>query len=47
MARNWLKIDWKGWLIVAWVLWFGTLYAQMVVRQRGGKFQQVIGSKTP
>jgi hypothetical protein len=31
--------------MVVWVLWFGTLYAQMVVRQRSAKFQQVVGAK--
>jgi hypothetical protein len=30
-------IDWRGWIIVAWVVWFGLLYGKMVVEQRGGK----------
>jgi hypothetical protein len=28
-------IDWRAWVSLAWVLWFGFLYAKMVVEQRG------------
>ena len=30
-------LDWRGWLILAWVVWFGLLYGKMVVEERGGK----------
>lgn len=28
------KVDWRGWLLVGWVLWFGTLYVLMMLRER-------------
>ncbi|CAN5916171.1 hypothetical protein BH23PLA1_BH23PLA1_15770 [soil metagenome] len=28
-------IDWRAWLIVAWVGWFGMQYTSMVLEQRG------------
>jgi hypothetical protein len=28
-------IDWRGWLALAWVVWFGVLYGKMVVERRG------------
>lgn len=27
-------IDWRGWLMVGWAAWFGTLYALMMLRER-------------
>ena len=27
-------IDWRGWLALAWALWFGWLYTLMVVHER-------------
>src|SRR4051794_33578026 len=33
------RLDWRGWLAVAWVAWFGILYAQMVVEQRADKLR--------
>jgi hypothetical protein len=33
-------IDWRGWLMVAWVAWFGWLYARMVLEARGQKLLQ-------
>jgi hypothetical protein len=29
--------DWRGWIILAWVVWWGLLYGTMVVEKRGGK----------
>jgi hypothetical protein len=29
--------DWRAWLVLAWVAWFGWLYGKMVVEQRGGR----------
>ncbi len=31
--------DWRGWLALAWVLWFGWLYSLMVLET---KFPQVL-----
>ena len=36
------NVDWRGWLALAWVAWFGVLYGTMVVEQRGGKFRQIV-----
>jgi hypothetical protein len=30
-------VDWRGWVALAWVVWFGLLYGRMVVERRGGK----------
>ncbi len=29
-------IDWRAWLTLAWVVWFGLLYGRMVIEQRAG-----------
>jgi hypothetical protein len=29
-------VDWRGWIALAWVVWFGVLYGKMVVESRGG-----------
>ncbi len=29
------RVDWRGWLALAWALWFGLLYARMVLDERG------------
>lgn len=34
--------DWRCWLALAWALWFGLLYAGMVVDQRGGKIRGML-----
>jgi hypothetical protein len=40
---------WRQWIVVAWVIWCGTLYGKMVVEQRGAKLQawivQVTGAR--
>ena len=36
-------IDWKNWLILAWVLAVSGLYARMVVIERGGKVRALLG----
>jgi hypothetical protein len=35
-------IDWRGWLALAWALWFGWQYALMVVEARGAKARGLI-----
>ena len=30
-------IDWRGWIVLAWVIWFGLLYGKMVVEQARGQ----------
>jgi hypothetical protein len=39
--RRW-PFDWRGWIILAWVVWFGLLYGKMVIEQRGGKLKEWI-----
>jgi hypothetical protein len=36
------KADWRGWLALAWVVWFGLHYGKMVVEQRGGKLRDAV-----
>ena len=36
------SFDWKGWLILAWVLWFGLSYGKMVLVQRSDKFSNLV-----
>jgi hypothetical protein len=35
-------LDWRGWLALAWVVWFGVQYAQMVVARRGDKVRAML-----
>jgi hypothetical protein len=35
-------IDWRGWVLVVWVVWFGLLYARMVIEQRSQRFREMI-----
>ena len=30
-------IDWRGWLALAWVVWFGLLYGKTVIESRGAR----------
>ncbi len=39
-------IDWRAWLALAWVLWFGLLYGRMVIEQRGGKVRAAVSGLT-
>jgi hypothetical protein len=33
--RHWLlRCDWRGWLALGWVLWFGWLYGLMVLETK-------------
>lgn len=34
--------DWRGWLALAWVVWFGLLYGKTVVEARGSKVRAAI-----
>jgi len=38
------KIDWRGWITLAWVLWFGWLYTLMVLQQRGSGLRKAIAT---
>ena len=40
------RIDWRAWLTLAWVVWFGILYGKMVVEQRGEKIRAALGVGT-
>jgi len=35
-------IDWRGWIVLAWALWFGILYTKMVVETRGHRVRNMI-----
>lgn len=39
--------DWRGWLALAWALWFGWQYAKMVIDVRGAKAHQLIRAAAP
>ncbi len=39
-------IDWRGWLALAWVAWFGLLYGKMVFERRGDKLRAVVPGLT-
>jgi hypothetical protein len=34
--------DWKGWIVLAWVLWFGLSYGKMVIAQRSDKISSLV-----
>ncbi|WP_406695440.1 hypothetical protein V5E97_30900 [Singulisphaera sp. Ch08] len=34
--------DWRAWLALAWVLWFGLLYGKMVVESRGHRVRALV-----
>jgi hypothetical protein len=36
------SFDWRGWLILAWVAWFGLLYGKMILETRGQKLRQLV-----
>lgn len=42
-----LLFDWRGWIALAWALWFGWQYAKMVVDARGAKAHQLISATAP
>ena len=37
-------IDWRAWIALAWVVWFGLLYGKMVIEERGEKLRTAISS---
>jgi hypothetical protein len=37
-------VDWRGWLVLAWVLWFGFQYAKMVVARRGDRIRAIVAT---
>ncbi|MHC5543147.1 hypothetical protein ACYOEI_33410 [Singulisphaera rosea] len=40
------RIDWRGWIILAWVVWFAFLYGKMVIAERGSRLQNVVTTKS-
>lgn len=36
------SFDWRGWLVLAWALGFGLLYARMVVETRGNRVRELL-----
>ncbi len=35
------RIDWRGWITLAWVAWFGLLYGRMILESRGAKIVEM------
>ena len=38
------RIDWRGWIALAWVVCFGVLYSRTVIETRGGKLRAAVAS---
>jgi len=38
------SFDWRGWVVLAWVVWFGLLYGKMVVESRGHRLRDLVPS---
>ena len=36
------RCDWKGWVVLSWVLWFGLSYGKMVIAQRSDKISSLV-----
>jgi hypothetical protein len=36
------RIDWRGWIALAWVAWFGLLYGKMILEARGAKIVEIV-----
>lgn len=36
--------DWRAWLALAWVVWFGLLYGKTVIDARGGKVRAAVSA---
>ena len=43
--QKWKTIDWRGWLTLVWVVYFGFLYGKMVIERRGDKIRAVISAR--
>jgi hypothetical protein len=43
MIEHAKKLDVRGWLMLIWVAWFGTLYARMYLAAKGGLALAVLG----
>ena len=39
------RFDWRGWLALAWVVYFGILYGKMVIERRGDKIRDAIHAR--
>ncbi len=46
-ASDRTRIDWRGWLALAWAAWFGLLYAKMVLDERAPGLARAIGRFLP
>jgi hypothetical protein len=44
MPRSEASFDWRGWLAVAWVVWFGLLYGKTVIEARGAKIRAAVSA---
>jgi hypothetical protein len=33
------QADWRAWLVLAWVVCFGLMYARVAIEQRGGRIR--------
>lgn len=34
VAAKVTRIDWRAWILLAWIAWFGSQYAAMMVREK-------------
>ena len=41
------RLDWRGWLALAWVAWFGLLYGRTVVAQRVARLRAAVSRPAP
>jgi hypothetical protein len=41
-SRNRREVDWRGWIALAWVVWWGWAYCKMVVEVKGPQVLELI-----
>ena len=46
MGERRQKCDWRAWLALIWVVWFGLLYGRTVIERRGPKVRAVFARWT-
>ena len=38
------SVDWRAWVVVVWVAWFGVRYGLNMVESRGAKIRAAVGA---
>jgi hypothetical protein len=41
------SVDWRAWLALAWVAWFGMLYGRMIAERRGEALRAAVSRLEP